>query len=229
MAFPGRAQDPDRPYPVGGNAVWNSMGKKSFLAWPMIIRFAVVMGLLGLLSLAMEHWGERYMSRVTEFVADQGSLAPMVFIAVNALLTMLLVPQVLFHRGRRGALRLEIRGGLRLGGYDHRRDHGLPAGPLRSTRTAARSVRRSSSVPAYALLEPRPSPAPHLPEPDHSCPAFSGDQLSARHHRSPLLCLTRCSPGWPCFPRPSSWPRAGICFPRACAGMSRWARPWLWA
>jgi uncharacterized membrane protein YdjX (TVP38/TMEM64 family) len=36
------------------------------------------------------------MSRVSEFVAAQGSLAPLVFIAVNALMTMLLVPQVLF-------------------------------------------------------------------------------------------------------------------------------------
>ncbi|MGE4421221.1 MAG: TVP38/TMEM64 family protein [Pseudodesulfovibrio sp.] len=71
-------------------------GKKTSLPWPMIIKFAVVLGLLGLLSLAMEHWGERYMSRVTDFVADQGSLAPLVFIAVNALMTMLLVPQVLF-------------------------------------------------------------------------------------------------------------------------------------
>jgi uncharacterized membrane protein YdjX (TVP38/TMEM64 family) len=71
-------------------------GKKSPLSWPLIIKFAVVLGLLGLLSLALEHWGERYMSRVTEFVADQGELAPLVFIAVNALLTMFLVPQVLF-------------------------------------------------------------------------------------------------------------------------------------
>jgi uncharacterized membrane protein YdjX (TVP38/TMEM64 family) len=71
-------------------------GKKSSLPWPMIIKFAVVLGLLGLLSLALEHWGERYMSRVSEFVAAQGSLAPLVFIAVNALMTMLLVPQVLF-------------------------------------------------------------------------------------------------------------------------------------
>ncbi|MEZ7195992.1 TVP38/TMEM64 family protein [Pseudodesulfovibrio karagichevae] len=71
-------------------------GKKSPLSWPMIIRLAVVLGLLGLLSLAMEHWGERYMSRVTDFVADQGNLAPLVFIAVNALMSMFLVPQVLF-------------------------------------------------------------------------------------------------------------------------------------
>ncbi|OIQ51821.1 TVP38/TMEM64 family inner membrane protein YdjZ [Pseudodesulfovibrio hydrargyri] len=71
-------------------------GKKTSRPWPMIIKFAVVLGLLGLLSLALEHWGERYMSRVTEFVADQGELAPLVFIAVNALLTLFLVPQVLF-------------------------------------------------------------------------------------------------------------------------------------
>lgn len=71
-------------------------GKIRLLPWPMIIRFAVVMGLLGLFSMALEHWGERYMSRITEFVAEQGELAPLVFITANALLIMFLVPQVLF-------------------------------------------------------------------------------------------------------------------------------------
>lgn len=36
------------------------------------------------------------MSRVSAFVAEQGSLAPVVFITINAVLTMTLVPQVLF-------------------------------------------------------------------------------------------------------------------------------------
>ncbi|WP_319585118.1 TVP38/TMEM64 family protein [uncultured Pseudodesulfovibrio sp.] len=70
--------------------------KKWRVPWSMIIRFAVVLGLLGLLSLALEHWGERYMSRLTAFVAAQGRLAPLVFIVVNALMTLFLVPQVLF-------------------------------------------------------------------------------------------------------------------------------------
>lgn len=71
-------------------------GKKGILSWPAILRFAAVLVVVGLASMAMEHWGERYMSRLTDFVADQGSLAPLVFIAVNSLMTMLLVPQVLF-------------------------------------------------------------------------------------------------------------------------------------
>jgi uncharacterized membrane protein YdjX (TVP38/TMEM64 family) len=69
---------------------------KKRLHWPMIIRIAAVLAAFGLLSLVLEHWGERYMSRITRFVAARGELAPLVFIAVNALLTMFLVPQVLF-------------------------------------------------------------------------------------------------------------------------------------
>jgi uncharacterized membrane protein YdjX (TVP38/TMEM64 family) len=69
-------------------------GKKR--PWPMIARFAAVFVLLGLLSLVLEHWGERNLSRLTDFVAARGRLGPLVFIAANALLTMFLVPQVLF-------------------------------------------------------------------------------------------------------------------------------------
>ena len=75
------------------------MGQKKTnlgVTWAMALKFGAALGLLGLLSYAMEHWGGRYMTRLSDFVADQGSLAPAVFVAVNALMTMLLVPQVLF-------------------------------------------------------------------------------------------------------------------------------------
>ncbi|WP_316900048.1 VTT domain-containing protein [Pseudodesulfovibrio indicus] len=69
---------------------------KNTVPWTMLLKFGAVFGLLGLLSLVLEHWGDRYMSRLSAFVAAQGSLAPLLFIGLNALLTMLLVPQVLF-------------------------------------------------------------------------------------------------------------------------------------
>jgi len=62
----------------------------------MILKFALAFALLGALSFAMEHWGEGYMTRLTDYVAAQGSLGPILFVALNALMTMLLVPQVLF-------------------------------------------------------------------------------------------------------------------------------------
>lgn len=70
--------------------------RKRQLPWKTILRGAAVMAALGGLSYVLEHWGDRYMSRLSSFVAAQGSLGPLVFIAVNALLTMLLIPQVLF-------------------------------------------------------------------------------------------------------------------------------------
>ncbi|WP_207259682.1 VTT domain-containing protein [Desulfovibrio sp. Huiquan2017] len=70
-------------------------GKRS-VSWPIVLKFAAAFVLLGLLSFAMEHWGERNMTRLTALVEAQGKLGPLIFIAVNALLTMLLVPQVLF-------------------------------------------------------------------------------------------------------------------------------------
>ncbi|MGE4192445.1 MAG: TVP38/TMEM64 family protein [Pseudodesulfovibrio sp.] len=70
--------------------------RKNAVPWTMLLKFGAAFGLLGLLSLVLEHWGDLYMSRLSAFVAAQGSLAPLLFIGLNALLTMLLVPQVLF-------------------------------------------------------------------------------------------------------------------------------------
>ncbi|MDD3312181.1 VTT domain-containing protein [Pseudodesulfovibrio sp.] len=71
-------------------------GEKRSVSRTMILKFALAFGLLGALSFAMEHWGEGYMTRLTAWVAAQGGLGPVLFIALNALMTMLLVPQVLF-------------------------------------------------------------------------------------------------------------------------------------
>lgn len=71
-------------------------GGKNTVPWTMLLKFGAAFGLLALFSLALEHWGDRYMSRLSDFVAAQGGRGPVLFIGLNALLTMLLVPQVLF-------------------------------------------------------------------------------------------------------------------------------------
>ncbi|WP_319467327.1 TVP38/TMEM64 family protein [uncultured Pseudodesulfovibrio sp.] len=70
--------------------------KKRDIAWKTIAKGVVMLAVFGGLSYAMEHWGGRYMSRVSDFVADQGRLGPVVFVILNALATMCLVPQILF-------------------------------------------------------------------------------------------------------------------------------------
>lgn len=65
-------------------------------AWKAVGRVALILAALGGLSYVLEHWGGRYMSRLSSFVAAQGSLGPLFFVAFNALAIMLLVPQVLF-------------------------------------------------------------------------------------------------------------------------------------
>lgn len=65
-------------------------------AWKVILRGLLILAALGGLSYAFEHWGDRYMSRLSDFVSAQGSLGPIVFVIINAVATMFLVPQVLF-------------------------------------------------------------------------------------------------------------------------------------
>lgn len=62
----------------------------------MMIKAGVLLVALGLLSFCFEHLGDKYMSWLSVFVTDQGALGPVVFMVVNGVATMLLVPQVLF-------------------------------------------------------------------------------------------------------------------------------------
>ncbi|WP_419788186.1 TVP38/TMEM64 family protein [Pseudodesulfovibrio sp.] len=70
--------------------------EKRSVSWSIILKFALAFILLGGLSYVMEHWGGRYMSRFTAFVAAQGNWGPALFILLNMVMIMLLVPQVLF-------------------------------------------------------------------------------------------------------------------------------------
>ena len=57
---------------------------------------AAALALAGLASAALEHWGKGHLGTLVRVVAAQGALAPVVFIALDALGVALLVPQVLF-------------------------------------------------------------------------------------------------------------------------------------
>lgn len=72
----------------------SKLGRKETVG--VIAKAGVVLIVLGALSFCLEHFGVRYMSRVSAFVAEQGALAPVVFMAANGLASMLLVPQSLF-------------------------------------------------------------------------------------------------------------------------------------
>lgn len=65
-------------------------------AWRTIVKGGAVLAVLGAISWSMEHWGGGGMTRLFAFVAAQGSLAGAVFVVINAVAVMLLVPQSLF-------------------------------------------------------------------------------------------------------------------------------------
>ncbi|ADU62946.1 MAG: VTT domain-containing protein [Proteobacteria bacterium] len=64
--------------------------------WRTILKVGAVLAVLGAVSWAMEHWGGGGMTLLSAFVAAQGSLAGAVFVTINAVAVMLLVPQSLF-------------------------------------------------------------------------------------------------------------------------------------
>ena len=69
---------------------------KQIVVWKVVARCAVALAVLGVAIYSFEHWGDRSMSSLSVFVAEQGNLGSIVFMIVNALATMFLVPQSLF-------------------------------------------------------------------------------------------------------------------------------------
>jgi len=61
-----------------------------------VARIIIVLIIVGMVIYGFEHFGGRYMSRLSAFVAEQGSFGPIAFMAVNAVATMFLVPQSVF-------------------------------------------------------------------------------------------------------------------------------------
>jgi len=61
--------------------------------WLMGLKFIMILCVLGMGIYAFERWGDLYISRLSDFVAAQGNLGVVIFIAVNALAIMLFMPQ----------------------------------------------------------------------------------------------------------------------------------------
>ncbi|QJB58028.1 VTT domain-containing protein [Pseudodesulfovibrio sp. zrk46] len=61
-----------------------------------VLKGLLIIIVVGACVYAFEHWGDRYISRISDFVASQGEQGIVVFIAINALATMIMVPQGVF-------------------------------------------------------------------------------------------------------------------------------------
>ena len=64
--------------------------------WRTWLRLILILAVLALCIYAFEHWGQGAMSRLSDYVAAQGRVGIVVFIAANAIATMFLVPQSVF-------------------------------------------------------------------------------------------------------------------------------------
>lgn len=70
--------------------------EKHGVAVRTILKGVVILALVGGISFGFEHFGGRYMTELTDYVAAQGRLGPVIFMIVNAIAIMFLLPQSLF-------------------------------------------------------------------------------------------------------------------------------------
>lgn len=70
-----------------------SMMKKIGITPAIIFKAVLVLVVAGLAVFCFEHFGGRYMSELTNYVAAQGTFGLVIFMVVNALGIMLLIPQ----------------------------------------------------------------------------------------------------------------------------------------
>ena len=68
----------------------------SSMTWKVVLKACLILFAVGACVFVFEHWGDQYISRLTELVANQGRIGIVIFIAVNAIATMFLVPQSVF-------------------------------------------------------------------------------------------------------------------------------------
>ncbi|MGE4558361.1 MAG: TVP38/TMEM64 family protein [Desulfovibrionaceae bacterium] len=61
-----------------------------------VLKLLLLVLVMGAFSIALEHVGENHLTQLTRWVQDQGALAPIAFILINALGVILFIPQVLF-------------------------------------------------------------------------------------------------------------------------------------
>ena len=64
--------------------------------WKVILKSVLALCVLGFCMYGFEHSGEQYLSRLSAFVVEQGRVGIILFIAINAVATMFLVPQSVF-------------------------------------------------------------------------------------------------------------------------------------
>ena len=62
----------------------------------MIMHGAVIMASVGILSFAAEHYGEGHLSALTAWIEASGNFAPFLFMVINVIGMVLVIPQTLF-------------------------------------------------------------------------------------------------------------------------------------
>ncbi|NDV26934.1 TVP38/TMEM64 family protein [Desulfovibrio sp. JC010] len=62
----------------------------------LILHGAIVLLAVGALSLAVEHWGEGHLSALAAWIEASGNFAPVLFMAINVVGMVLVIPQTLF-------------------------------------------------------------------------------------------------------------------------------------
>ena len=62
----------------------------------IILHGAVIMAVVGILSFAVEHYGEGHLSALTAWIEASGNFAPLLFMVINVVGMVLVIPQTLF-------------------------------------------------------------------------------------------------------------------------------------
>lgn len=70
--------------------------KLKAVSWRNALRLVAILASVGGCIYAYERWGQGGMSSLSEYVAAQGEMGIVIFVAANALATMFLVPQSVF-------------------------------------------------------------------------------------------------------------------------------------
>ncbi|MFW5499320.1 MULTISPECIES: TVP38/TMEM64 family protein [unclassified Maridesulfovibrio] len=62
----------------------------------LILHGVVIMAVVGILSFAIEHYGEGHLSALTAWIEASGNFAPFLFMLINVIGMVLVIPQTLF-------------------------------------------------------------------------------------------------------------------------------------
>jgi len=73
-----------------------NMHRKKIYSKKIIVHGALIIMLVGVLSFAAEHWGEGHLSVIADWIKASGNFAPFLFMAINVLGMVIMIPQTLF-------------------------------------------------------------------------------------------------------------------------------------